>query len=182
MYSSWGMINPIMAVFITEQLKDGSLAVVGISTSIYFITNGLLQLPVAAYIDKIKGEKDDYRAVIFGSSLVSLTAFLYLFVNYSWQVYVVQIISAVGGAISYPAWTAIFSRHLDRNREGFEWSFYNSIVGFGSALTASIGTIIALWLGYRWLFFIVGFFSIVSNLLLFFISKDLNKKADNHQN
>jgi len=33
--AAWGFINPFIAVFITEQIKDGSLFVVGLSSAIY---------------------------------------------------------------------------------------------------------------------------------------------------
>jgi len=33
--AAWGFINPFFAVFITSQIKDGSLLVVGIASTLY---------------------------------------------------------------------------------------------------------------------------------------------------
>ncbi len=35
--SGWGLINPLFAVFITQQIQGGNLELVGLSTAMYWI-------------------------------------------------------------------------------------------------------------------------------------------------
>jgi len=170
-YSGWNLINPILGVYIADKISNGNIAVVGISTTIYLVVNGLLQVPVALMLDKNRGEKDDFKAMFIGTIITAISAFLYLLASQSWHIYIIQSVSAVGVSISYPAWTAIFSRHLDKERESFEWSLYNTLVGFGGAISAGIGAIIAERFGYQVIFLMVGSFSLLSAFVLLFIKK-----------
>jgi MFS family permease len=172
-YSAMGMVNPIIAVFFTDHIADGSLAVAGIASSIYFVISGILQIPFALLMDKVKGEVDDYWFMLGGCILMSLTLFLYIFASTSWHIYLIQALSAIGYSLAYPAWTAIFSRHLDKGKEGFEWSVYNTLISFGSALAAGVGAYVADQYGFQALFFVVGCVTLVSNLLLLAIFETL---------
>ena len=87
MLSGWGLITPIIAVFFTDNIKGGSIALAGLASTVYFLVKSIFQIPVARYIDLRKGEKDDYYTMIFGSVLISLSAFLYIFVSHPWQVF-----------------------------------------------------------------------------------------------
>ncbi len=53
--TGWGLINPIFAVFVTQQIKGGNLELIGLSSSVYYILRSVLQLPFARFIDKRKG-------------------------------------------------------------------------------------------------------------------------------
>lgn len=165
-YSAVGMVTPIIAIFYVDYLKDSSLAVAGIAASIFLFIRGICQIPLAMLIDKLKGEYDDYWFMITGTVLMSLTYFLYVFANTSSQIYIIEAIHAVGYSIMYPSWSAIFSRHLDKEKESFEWSLYSTLVSFGSAIMASVGVYIVSNFGFRILFVVIGIFTLLSNIIL----------------
>jgi len=60
----WGLINPIIAVFMTEQIAGGDVAVAGIAASILMVTQAVVQIPVARWIDAKKVELDDFKVRI----------------------------------------------------------------------------------------------------------------------
>ncbi|GAH48577.1 unnamed protein product, partial [marine sediment metagenome] len=51
--SGFGLITPIFAVFVTDTIEGGTLAVVGIAAAIYLLARSIGQIPVGAIIDKI---------------------------------------------------------------------------------------------------------------------------------
>jgi len=177
MLSGWGLINPIIAVFFTDQVKGGSVGLAGLASTTYFLVKSFVQIPVARYIDFKKGEKDDFRIMIFGSLIISLAAFLYIFVKFPWQVIIVQIIYGLGGALSYPSWLAIFTRHIDKREEGFEWSLYFSATDLCAALTAGLGGLLAVSFGYKLVFALVGIFSLMGTLFLAGVGHYLKKRG-----
>src|SRR3989344_1789960 len=97
MLSGWGLITPIIAVFFTEQVEGGSIALAGLASTVYFLVKSFIQIPVARFIDMRRGEWDDFWTMIAGYLIISLSAFLYIFVRQPWQVIVVQLIYGVGG-------------------------------------------------------------------------------------
>lgn len=176
MMSGWGLIAPIMAVFITEQIPGGSVEIAGLAATIYFLVKSFLQVPIARYIDKKKGENDDFNVMVVGSLLITLSAFLYLWVKSPFQLYLVQILYGIGGALSYPSWLALFTRHVDKHEEGLEWSLYYTTTDLGAALTAGLGGLIAGSFGYNYVFIAVGLSSLFGTLFLFGIRNYLWKK------
>lgn len=166
MLSATGLINPIFGIYITQKIAGGSLVVVGYAATVLLVVKSILQLPIASYIDKKVGEKDDLYFMIAGSFLVSLTSFLYIFVTNVWHLYALQALWGVGSAMAYPAWFAIFTRHADHQREGFEWGIYSTIVGLGVAVTGAVGAVAASRFGFNAVFIMVGALSMIGTAIL----------------
>jgi len=132
-FSAFGLIGPIFAIFVTKQIAGATIATVGFAATLNLLTKAILQMPVARYIDRHKGEKDDFKFMVAGSTLVSIVPFIYLFVTTPWHLYLAQIVLGIGGALANPGWYAIFTRHIDRGREGTEWTLENIGVGLAAA-------------------------------------------------
>lgn len=175
MLSGWGLISPIIAVFFTNQIVGGSVALAGLASTAYFLTKSVLQIPIARFIDMKKGEWDDYYVMMAGSFIITISAFSYIFIKYPWQVIAVQILYGIGGALSYPSWLAIFTRHIDRKEEGFEWSIYYTATDIGAALTGGLGGLLAATYGYKLVFVIVGTMSFLGTLFLSGVTRELKK-------
>ncbi len=164
-FSAFGLIGPIFAVFITNQISGATIATAGFAATVNLLTRSILQLPIARYIDRKKGERDDFLLMILGSTLISIVPFLYLFVHTPFQLYLAQFVLGVGGAIANPGWYAIFTRHIDKEKEGTEWTFENVGIGLASAGTAALGGIMAQRFGFHNLFLIVGILSFIGLII-----------------
>ncbi|MBI5465517.1 MFS transporter [Candidatus Gottesmanbacteria bacterium] len=163
----FGLITPIFAVFLTQQIQGGSLVVVGVAEMIYLVTKSILQVPISILIDKTSGEKIDFYCIFIGGILITLVPFLYLWVLFPWQIYILQFIYGLGAAFDWPAWMGLFTRHIDENKESFEWSLQTTIEEIGLAGAAVIGGLLADRLGFKPVFLLVGIFSFLTFLFLF---------------
>lgn len=177
MLSGWGLISPIIAVFFTNQIVGGSVALAGLASTAYFLTKSVLQIPIARFIDMRKGEFDDYWVMMAGSFIITISAFSYIFIKYPWQVIAVQMLYGIGGALSYPSWLAIFTRHIDRKEEGFEWSIYYTATDIGAALTGGLGGLLAAAYGYKLVFVIVGVMSLIGTFFLSGVTRELKRNS-----
>ena len=175
MLSGWGLITPIIAVFFTEQVEGGSVALAGLASTTYFLVKSIFQIPIARIIDIRRGEWDDYKVMIAGSLIITTSAFLYTMVSLPWHVIAIQVLYGFGGALTYPSWLAIFTRHVDRQEMGFEWSLYYTATDLGAAFTAGLGGLLAATFGYNLVFLIVGVLSLVGTFFLAGITKELKK-------
>jgi MFS family permease len=174
--SGFGLVAPIFAIFITDNIPNGSLAVVGIAQTIYLITKSLGQIPVARIIDKIKGELDDYWVMFIGTIFISLVPIAYLFVGSVFSLYVVQFVYGLALAATYPTWMAIFTRHIDKHKEGFEWGVYLTLTDLSGALTAGLGGWLAEKYGFEPLFVLVAILSLLGSFTLLYVYKEMKKK------
>lgn len=173
--SGFGLISPILAVFLTEQIRGGNVSVVGFASMVYLITKSGLVLPIAHYLDRIKGEKDDFYAMVLGSILTSLVPFSYLLIKTPVQVYIAQALYGLGAALSYPSWLAIFTRHVSGKKTGFTWGLYYTLTDVAGAVSAGLGGMLASRLGFRPLFVLVGIMSLVGSSILLLFYREARK-------
>ncbi|OGN08065.1 MAG: hypothetical protein A3J46_01415 [Candidatus Yanofskybacteria bacterium RIFCSPHIGHO2_02_FULL_41_11] len=172
-----GLFGPIFAIFITQQITDGSIEVVGFAAGITQLFKVVLQIPIAKYLDKNHGEYDDFYSMILGGVLISLSPFLYLMASEISHLYMIQALYGVGLAFLVPPWYAIFSRHLDKLHENIEWSFESVAIGIATASSAAIGGVLANKFGFQVVFVIAGILSFLSIFNQIKIFKDLKEKV-----
>src|SRR3989344_3824954 len=181
-FSAFGLIGPIFAVFITNQITGATIATVGFAATINLLTRALLQMPIARYIDKHKGEKDDFLFMVVGSTLISIVPFAYLFVTLPIHLYLAQVILGIGGALTNPGWFAIFTRHIDKGKEGTEWTLENVSIGLVSAGAAALGGIMAERFGFHNLFLIVGILSLIGLVVQISLYSTVIEMDHRHEN
>jgi len=125
-------------------------------------------MPIANFLDRTDGEKDDFYALVLGLFLAAATAFSFTLVNQVWQLYVVQVLHASAFALYGASWPAIFSRHLDKDRVSFDWALDSTAVGISAGVSGFLGAFIASKFGFSWAFVAGAIFSLVAALIIFF--------------
>ena len=177
LYSGWGLITPILAVYILEKIQGGNVEVAGIAVGIYWAVKAVVQVPLAHYLDKNHGEKDDYYSLVAGIFLTSLTPIGFIFAFLPWHIYVLQAIHAIGMAMVVPSWAGIYTRHIQKKREAFCWGLDSSAISIGLGVGGIAGGIIAKSFGFTPLFIAVSLMGMVSAIVLLLIgSKDILPK------
>ena len=169
MTTASGLITPLFSLFLVDDI-GASVTVVGFSFAIYWVVKSVLQLPVARYLDKNHGEIDDYYSMLMGLFLTTTAVYLFYFVHAVWQIYLLQFLIAVGDAFIVPPFYAIFTRHLDKNQEAFEWSLRSSFsLGAGSAFGGALSGILAAAVGIRPVFLVNGTLMFIGTVILLFL-------------
>lgn len=174
-----GFVSPIFALFINENIvSDPSEAakVAGFSVAIYWGIKSLLEIPIGNYLDKNHGERDDVIFVILGNIIATFSVFGYIFSSSASHIYLIQLLYGVGMAMNIPAWTAIFTRHIDKGREAFEWAARSTIVGLGAGASGALGGVMVSIFGFDLLFVLVGFFVLLSSIILFLILWEISPR------
>lgn len=179
-YSALGLVAPIFAVFLTDKLKDGSIEVAGFAVAIYWIAKAIFEIPIAKFLDKRKGERDDLIFLVIGYFIVGLIHFGYTQATLSWHIYILEFLYAIAMAIAMPGWSAIFTRHIDKGREGFEWSIEHVAYGVGVGITGALSGILVSKYGFNAVFIIAGIIAIIGSLIPLFVYKDVNVSGDNN--
>lgn len=179
--AGFSVFAPIFAVFVTKQIPAGSLQVIGFAAALVQIFKVTLQIPIAKYLDRNHGEYDDFYSMVFGSFLISMVPFLYLFARAPIHIYIFSAIYGIGLAFLVPPWYAIFTRHIDKMQENIEWSMDSVAIGIASAGTAALGGILATKLGFQSVFMLGGAMAVIGSICQLKIYKDLKAKVGHGQ-
>lgn len=166
---------PVFAVFVTKQITNGSVEVVGFAAAIAQIVKVIFQIPVARWLDKNHGEYDDFYSMVAGSCIIASSPFLYLGATHAWHIYAIQAWFGIGAAFSVPPWYAIFTRHIDAMKENIEWSLESVAIGISGASAAALSGIIVTNFGFQWAFFAGGVFAIIGAVMQIRIYRDLRR-------
>jgi MFS family permease len=169
-WSSCALLTPIFAIFITDKI-GGNIEVVGITTALYFISKAALEVLVGMFVDRTQSEKDDLYLAFAGTTFMAVLYFSYIFINSVAQLYLVQILLGIGAAFAFPGWYSMFTRHIDKGKEAFEWSFYDVLLGIGMAAASAAGGFIVYYLGFNFLFVLVSILMLLGSFLLLSLRK-----------
>lgn len=172
-YTGWGLVTPIFAIFIVNNIQGGTILVASIASAIFWILKSILRIPFGIFLDSHKGEGDDYFFVVIGLLIASLIPFGYIFANLPWNIYVLQAIYAIGMAMSLSGWSAIFTRHIDKGKESTEWGVSATAYGIGAGVAAVVGGWAVTQFGFNPVFIIVGIMGLIGVALLLFIKKQI---------
>lgn len=167
LFSGWGLVAPVFSVFVIEKVEGATLLTVGASAAIYWIARSFTEMPVAHILDKTKGEKDDFKVLMWGLILASAAAFMFPVIKSVTALYLIQIFHGIAFGLYNPSWSAIFSRHLDKNRIAFDWSLDSVTLGLASGVTGFLGGYLAARFGFNLVFIGVGAMSLTAALLVF---------------
>lgn len=176
LFSGWGFISPLMSIFIVQEI-GGNLINVGVSVAIYWFVRSIIELPLANRLDRTRGEKDDFYALISGLFVVAISAFCFTVVRNVEQLYLFKLLEGIGFAMYASSWSGIFSRHLDKDRIAFSWSADHIAIGVASALGGILGGLSATLLGFRFIFIFGGILSLVSAIIMLSIPKIIFPKS-----
>ena len=168
-----GFVAPIFAIFLSEHIKGGNVEVAGFAAAAYWIVHSLTMIPIGKFLDKNHGEKDDLWFIILGNILAAFAVFGYFFAEYPRHIYFLQGLYGLGMAMNMAGYTAIFTRHIDKQKESYEWSVRGACVGMGGGVAGAVGGWVAYHFGFEFLFTGIIVFILISAVLPIFILKEM---------
>lgn len=178
LHSGWGLIAPIFAIFLTEQIRGGSLEMIGFIAATYWMTKSIAQPFIANALDIEKGEKDDFYVLLFGMCVANLIPLGYFFSSELWHIFLLEFIRGIAMACVVPAWLGLFTKNIKRDWHAFSWSLHSTTIGLGIAFSAAFGGIIASFLGFRAIFILIFILGTISTSILFHVrNKIISKKG-----
>ncbi len=172
-YGGWGLISPIYAIFVTDQIEGGSLEMVGFAVATFWLVKSFLQPFLANSLDIKKGEEDDFLFLIFGMTIASLVPLGYFFANRLFHIFILETTRGIAMACVVPSWYGIFTRNINKDWYAFTWSIQSTTWGFIMGFSAAFGGIIAVILGFKSLFILVSFLGFCGVFMLFHVRKKI---------
>ncbi|MEX0920552.1 MAG: MFS transporter [Candidatus Pacearchaeota archaeon] len=169
MISSFGLIAPIFAIFISENLVGGNLVTAGIAVSIFWIVRSAAQLPLSRYL--IDKNKHQTRLLLFGTFMIILVPFIYLMASHVNTIFIAQAVYGLGTALAYPAWFSLFTTYMDKRHKGFEYSVWNTSIGIGIAISAFLGAKVVDYFSFKALFFVIGALALAGFAILIVLDR-----------
>ena len=166
--TGFGLIQPILAIFINGGVTGGTVLTAGLASTIFLVIKSLVQLPFGRYIDSHTRKT---RWLMIGTMLMAGVPVLYISADSIYHIYLAEAIYGLGSGLAYPTWLGLWSTNMDKGRESFQWSVYSTSTGLGTAATGTLGAAIASVMGFKATFVFAGLMCLLGCATLLILEK-----------
>lgn len=182
LWSAWNFITPIFAIFAATQIPGGNVEIAASAFSTYLVVRVIFELASGNYLSR-KSDHKKLQATILGMVCMSIAYYGFSLSQQVSHLFLFYAVAGMGLGISTPAKNALFSTHLDKNKETEEWGIHDAAVFMGMALSAALGGFIASKYGFPLLFLLASGVNILGILPYFiYIYQDTRNHSHAHQN
>lgn len=169
-----GLLGPFWIIY--AQNLVGSIEFLGFAVGIRVFSYSLTTYFVGALSDKF----GRVAFIVAGGIISGVIMLLYTMVTSLTELYILQTIFGIAGAMQVTASTALLGDITEKNSRGKDVGKMNAATGIAGALAIIVGGIVAGKLGIEAIFYVIaGFFFISSALILFM--KVVQPREDNTQ-
>lgn len=142
-WGSYFIMSSLAGLYLEDKIESDVVRVIGIGMGLYFITRALVQLPIGVITDRLKTDKDEIVILFISAFVMGLPYMLYPLVDSEYKYYFLQIIFGIGASMNLNTWRKLFAINVDKNQEGLEYGFYETLMSFSSAVLVTTGGIVA---------------------------------------
>lgn len=162
LFAGWGLLDPVFSIFIIKEIPGATIVTVGTAVAIYWLLKSAFQIPIAVALDKEKRETHAFYTLIGSLILGGIAAISFVAATQIWHVYLLQVLKAIAFGLYVPAWSGLFSKHLDKGHYSLDWSLDSTSVGLVTGITGFLGGAIAQYVGYDFVFILTGIFALLA--------------------
>ncbi len=162
----FGLIAPIFAIYVLDVVGSDAIRVVGTAATAYWLGRVLSSVPLARFMDRFDGERDEYYFLLLGNFITSTIPLFFLLATEPTHFYIIQFIHGISNSMLVPGWRILFTNHLDGQKRGFQWSLDDVSVGLAIASSAYVGSLLAAQFGFQILLVAVSVIGYVATLLI----------------
>jgi len=151
------MLGPLYAIYVVK-FVDGVTAV-SFSWAAFLISTSIFTFLVSKKGDEVR-EKE---YLLLGGYIIRILSWILLiFIHQLWTLVLVQILLGLGESLGTPSFNTLFADHLDKNKHIKEYSSWSLIANLSSAAGVLAGGVIVNHIGFKALFVIMSFLSLIS--------------------
>ena len=169
---AFGMLAPIYAVFV--QRIGGGILEAGTAWAIFMISSGVGMFFMGNFTDKIKKNK---VFIVIGYLMQSLGFLGYYFVSNIVQMFLLQIFLGLAHMVKLPAAYSFYAKHVEKSNSASQWAAWQGIWDGGQGIAALIGSFLAAFFGFKILFLVMFFVSLISFLIALNLKEEILSKT-----
>ena len=166
------LIGSFYAVFV--QKIGGSILDIGYSMTIFSIAAGILIILVGKISDKLNKK----YITVFGYLLFSLGNLGFLVITEPYQLFMLQIVFALGVACLSGPMSSLFAQFIEKKNDGFQWSLGSGSSRIVTGLAVLTGTFILSHAGFQALFIIMGALGFIAACIQMKLNYGVETKKD----
>lgn len=142
-WGSYYVMSSLAGLYFADEFGLDVVRVIGIGNGLYFLARALFQIPVGKFTDGIKSDKDEIWILFIAGFVGGIPFLFYPWVESEYSYYLLQLVFGVGSSMNLNTWRKLFAKNVDKDKEGWEYGFYETVMSIASAILIIAGGVIA---------------------------------------
>ncbi|MDQ5954831.1 MAG: hypothetical protein QG583_759 [Patescibacteria group bacterium] len=159
------LVGSFYAVFVRG--IGGDVLDIGYSVTLYSILTGVLIIWIGKLSDRINSAK----ITTLGFVLFAIGSFGYIFISAPYQLFILQVIFAIGTACLSAPLSALFAKYINKENAGLQWALDSGGQKIITGVSVFVGTFIISSFGFKILFLVMGTLQLLSALIQMTLQK-----------
>ncbi|MFA6099790.1 MAG: MFS transporter [Patescibacteria group bacterium] len=163
--SSYGLILPILPLFIVERIDGANLMSVAIAQAVFLVSQAGFSWIFSNYLHHKQTKIRAHGGLIVGSVIVTLVPAIYLI---SWDItliYLAQVLLGIGLGILYPSWACLAKDSTETAHRPKIKQAHSIFLSLSMALAALLGGYVAYEYGYCLLVYMMVLIGICGTIM-----------------
>lgn len=173
-WSAWSTVLPLLSVFTLSEIPRSSIQSAAAGYSLY-IAMRIIGSTISGLLFSRYSPNKKVAVLIVGILMLNVSYVGFAFFKTLTMFYLFYAVIGIGVGLATPIREALFSTHLDKDRETTEWATLESVIFLGIALCAlTAGYIISVY-GFSLLFLLAAAFNTASAIPYFIYKRSLGQ-------
>lgn len=163
---AFGMFGPIYAIFVEE--IGGGITVASNAWAVFLAVAGALTFVAGKVESKFK---ETELAIMWSQYVIGIAYIIYYFTDTVTMLYLAQVFLGIGDAIFWPAFHALYGKHVDGHKSTEQWALYDGLAYVVPAVAAALGGWLVKWYGFDMIFLIMAILSFANGVFILFLPR-----------
>jgi len=152
---SYGLIMPILPLFMTDRISGADLQSVAVAAAIYLLAQAGFSWIFSSYLHHKHTAQRAHGGLVVGSLIVALVPAAYLIATDIVHIYLAQIGLGLGFGLIYPAWTWLANEQVQEPHAKSVKKIHDMFLSLTLAFFAVLGGFVAYRYGYTKLIYLM---------------------------
>jgi MFS family permease len=143
---TWGgyhLVASLAGVYLADKLGLDVAKVIGIGTGVFFFARSAFQYPIGKMTDALKSDRDEIFLLLLSGFVMGIPYMLFPIITNEYLYYLLQFFIGFGISLNVNAWRKMFALNLEKNHEGRDYAFYETVMSASTALLIVIAGLVA---------------------------------------
>jgi len=169
---AFGMFTPLYAIFVKD--IGGDITTASSAWAVFSLVAGLTTFITGSWENKIK---ETEIGIVWSQFIIGLAYTFYYFTDFFsngiLMLYLAQAILGLGMAFFWPAFHAVYAKHVEPTKSAWQWSLYDGLAYLTPAIAAVLGGWLVKHYGFDVVFLIMAVLSYICGLFIWILPRKL---------
>ncbi len=161
----------VFGIFVVNKIPGATVIELGYAHALFFLAVALTEPLLSNLFDTSPDYNLAFNGFVIGNLFKAIARIVFIFLANPLQLYILFFALGIIHSIGYPSFAKLFTKHLDKGMESFEWGFKDSLLSFSKVFICIASGYVVVLFGYSTLFVVSSILMLIFGVIIPIIYK-----------